>query len=910
MRSHRCRAAAKTSCKTALCPLLLTVVSLAGCGAGAGSGSSGNNITVSITNKITSVQAGAASVSFTAAVQNDSSNSGVTWSLTANGVACSPACGTLSSATVTSVTYNPPVSGPAAPNNQPTLAATSVAKTSKSDSDPFVITAALAVNIANKFTSIDAGFNPFVVNAIVQNDPTNSGVTWTLTANGNPCSPGCGSLSGATSTSVTYTPPKSVPAIQPALTAVSAHDSSKADFDSFTIRQPSIVVAIQNKISNAVASAPGIFLSANVNNDPSSNPSTTWKLTVNGADCQPTCGTLTAAGTESIVYDPPSSVPAPPNNQPTLTVTSNTDATKSDTDIFTIASKPPIAVTITQVSSVVANASGGVNFSANVQNDFSNPPQGVTWTLTAAGAACSPSCGSLSNFQALSVTYTPPNSVPASPNNQPTLMATSVADSTKAASNTFTITSTVANSCGSAGGDESLLSGHYAFLMEGFSTTAGTPYFVAASFAANGGGGITQGDEDVNDTISPQHLTLSSNGSLYTVGTDHRGCVQLTSTGGTTSVFHFALGGITSGVASQGRVIEFDDNSGSGLGSRASGILRLQDPSSFVLTALRAQYAFGVEGWILQENQFLRLNTAGSFNNSNGILTGIDDVDFGGVTSPDTTGLSGSINAISATTGRTTGNFDFYNWAIYVVNSSELFLVGTDPLSSAPVTAGRAIAGSNSFSAASLSGGYAVHAAGNTNGAADVSLQLLTAVPGGAQTGTLSGTVYSYGAGNAAQTTNLSGVTYNVDPTSGRTTLGNPGDNLPILYLTTPTDGIAAFVAGIGPDALSGIAEAQTNPALAAGTYTFGTEEPAGNTVTNRAGIETISSGGAVSGTYDQSNTLGLSTHGVSATVSLGSNGTGNIGPNTVAITTGSKLFSIDESGGTSGPAVIVTAEQ
>ena len=42
----------------------------------------------------------------------------------------------------------------------------------------------------------------------------------------------------------------------------------------------------------------------------------------------------------------------------------------------------------------------------------------------------------------------------------------------------------------------------------------------------------------------------------------------------------------------------------------------------------------------------------------------------------------------------------------------------------------------------------------------------------------------------APRTTNLSSVTYNVALRSGRTTLGNPSDNLPILYLTTPTDGI------------------------------------------------------------------------------------------------------------------------
>ena len=55
---------------------------------------------------------------------------------------------------------------------------------------------------------------------------------------------------------------------------------------------------------------------------------------------------------------------------------------------------------------------------------------------------------------------------------------------------------------------------------------------------------MTGGEEDVNDTIAPQHLAFASgasSGSLYTVGSDHRGCLQLTNSAGTTTVFRFAL---------------------------------------------------------------------------------------------------------------------------------------------------------------------------------------------------------------------------------------------------------------------------------------------------------------------------------------------------------------------------------
>ena len=68
--------------------IAVAILALAGCSAGAGSGGSGNNITVAITNKVTTVQAGTAAISFSATVQNDTSNKGVTWSLTASGSNC------------------------------------------------------------------------------------------------------------------------------------------------------------------------------------------------------------------------------------------------------------------------------------------------------------------------------------------------------------------------------------------------------------------------------------------------------------------------------------------------------------------------------------------------------------------------------------------------------------------------------------------------------------------------------------------------------------------------------------------------------------------------------------------------------------------------------------------------------
>src|SRR5207249_745019 len=63
--------------------------------------------------------------------------------------------------------------------------------------------------------------------ATVTNDPSNSGVTWSITG----CSGGaaaCGSLTNVTNTSATYTAPATVPPAGPGVTATSVTDNSKS----------------------------------------------------------------------------------------------------------------------------------------------------------------------------------------------------------------------------------------------------------------------------------------------------------------------------------------------------------------------------------------------------------------------------------------------------------------------------------------------------------------------------------------------------------------------------------------------------------------------------------------------------------------------------------------------------------
>ena len=100
---------------------------------------------------------------------------------------------------------------------------------------------------------------------------------------------------------------------------------------------------------------------------------------------------------------------------------------------------PPLAITVSVAPSGAQTIDQGQskNFTGNVGNDSSN--KGVNWTLTQNGTACSPGCGTIapaSTASGVATTYTAPAAINA--NLQLNVTATSVADSTKSASDSTT----------------------------------------------------------------------------------------------------------------------------------------------------------------------------------------------------------------------------------------------------------------------------------------------------------------------------------------------------------------------------------------------------------------------------------------------------------------------------------------
>ena len=364
------------------------------------------------------------------------------------------------------------------------------------------------------------------------------------------------------------------------------------------------------------------------------------------------------------------------------------------------------------------------------------------------------------------------------------------------------------------------------------------------------------------------------------------------------------------------RQIEFDDTSGSG--TRDSGVLRLQTSTDFSLSKLNARYAFGIDG---TDTTGGHVAAGGSFslNTSTGAISnGFADVDDAGTLPGGTggfTGATGSIGAISTTTGRATGSFaagtgGTFNLVYYVVNKNELFVITSDvPAAGKPAASGRILVTGSSFSSSSLNGNYIVHLNGSSSGTANSNIGLLTLTGG-----TLNGKLFQYD-GTTATTQSIAGGAYAVDATSGRVTLttAGTGNHPPVLYLTTATDGISAFI--IGTDNAGEFGEAEVQPAATystsslSGSFFLGTDDDSDNSAKNVVGTLTITSGSA-NGLQDSSQPTSpfLQTgKTLTGTLVINSDGTGDLGANTVLITNGGKIFFMDEGG---GPARINIIEQ
>ena len=372
-------------------------------------------------------------------------NTGLTWTLTQGGTACSPACGTIAPTSTTSgatATYTAPTTPPAAATV--TLTATSAADATKSASATITITQNVGITVSPATASVGVGATQAFTATVTGTSNTN--VTWTLTQSGAPCTPGCGTISPTSSASgvqVTYTAPATVPASpMVTVTATSAADTTKSASATVTITQ-AVGVTISPTSATVIVTQTQAF-TATVTG--TTNTGATWTLSQGGAACSPGCGTIAPASTTSgtpTTYTAPATVPAIPNV--TVTAASVADPTKSASATVTVTSQTTGVVAVSP-STATVEVFTTQQFSATINGQ---PSTAVTWQVLGTGAQLKgmPLTGPVGGSISTSGLYTAPHSISNAliqdhPNGAPLtvqIVATSTANTANSGSATVTL---------------------------------------------------------------------------------------------------------------------------------------------------------------------------------------------------------------------------------------------------------------------------------------------------------------------------------------------------------------------------------------------------------------------------------------------------------------------------------------
>src|SRR5690242_18370341 len=300
-------------------------------------------ITVTVSPTVASVPVGQTQA-FIGAVTG-TPKTGLTWTLTQGGAACTPGCGTISPTSAASgapVTYTAPTTLPASPTV--TVTATAVADTTKSASATITITQGVSVSVSPTTATVVVGqaqgFTPTVTGT------TTLGVTWTLSQGGAACSPGCGTIAPAATTSgtpTTYTAPATVPAIpNVTITATSVADPTKSASATITVTtQTTGVVAVSPSTASVEVFTTQQF-SATINGQPST--AVTWQVNQTAGGNTIT-GTISASGLYSAPHSISNSIiqpnGAPVTVQVTAVSTANPANSGSATVTITVPGKSP-----------------------------------------------------------------------------------------------------------------------------------------------------------------------------------------------------------------------------------------------------------------------------------------------------------------------------------------------------------------------------------------------------------------------------------------------------------------------------------------------------------------------------------------------------------------------------------------
>lgn len=755
-------------------------------GSSSGTGTSG--ITVSVSPKSVSLAAGAAQ-QFSAAVSNDPNNKGVNWSITQNGTVCTSGCGTISVSTTASgatTTYTAPGSPVSV-----TLTATSISDPTASASASISVAGGISVLVAPSTASVALGAT-YQFTASVANDTSNKGVNWQLTQNGSACTPACGQLSATSTASgnpVTYTAPTTAPSSSSVtLTATSVAAPSASSYATISL-QGGNSVSVSPAYINLAVNATQTF-TATVTGG-SGSQAVNWKLTQNGKDCTPGCGSLSGSTTNTnnatVVYTAPSSAM-------TVTLTATSTANTNQSGSATIVVQPITVSVAPAFSNAYPNQT--ITYVATVNNDVSE--KGVTWSLTENGSNCSPGCGSFSPTQTAGgaqTTYTAPSTV-----KSPavlTVVATSVTNTKVTGTATIDLYPPIAVSVSPSSATATINSSNTTFTA----TVTNDP------------------------TDSGVKWVLTQNGKDCSPGC---GSVSPTQTGSGSPTTYFA----PSSVPSSSKVT-LTANSIATANSPASGTATITISSSVTLRKLSGSYALLFNGY---DSSGSAVAAAGSFTaDGAGKVTGIlDSNSAAGVTTAQPITGSYSLNSgnegtltIESSNGGPLGTLHFaLNEAGTGAQFVELDGSGTRGWGSfqkQTVTA---------FSPATLHGRFAFRASGA--GTANSRVALAGAFQADGHGKILGGTLDMNDAGTVASQLPLAG-SYSVS-SGGRGTLAitTPGGDFRwAFYVVSPTE---AFLVSTGDRSVQPLTSGKTLAQTPSGSGGFSAASLDGTGVVSFAG--------------------------------------------------------------------------
>jgi hypothetical protein len=500
--------------------------------------------------------------------------------------------------------------------------------------------------------------------------------------------------------------------------------------------------------------------------------------------------------------------------------------------------------------------------------------------------------------------------------------------------------------------------GSYAFQLRGFDGNG--PVTISGNFVVDGAGTVTAGNEDISRISGTQTGLTIQAGSTYTLDQANRGCLTLVNSAGTTTVFRIAMGGCSTGrddngadclvpqgggayYFTSGHMVEFDDSTGAG--TRASGIVRLQDSSTFQNSGINGMYAFGLSGWDAAKGRFA---IAGSATASSASWSSVNaDTNDAGTLGTALTGGSGTFSI--GVDGRGTGTIGVgslsLNVVLYPVSSHEVLIATIGPPSTSnPLLSGEAISttGAGSFSQQSLQNSHIFHIAGLSTNGPDASIGTLAFDGNGGFTGV----EYENNAVTLSALNQSGG--YSMDGSSGRFVFSTTGpiplqhplvgyviplpSNLAFPACITRAACISGFLLSTDSTAQAGVLEFQT-PTIAPpppfsvsfllGTYVFGTDEPLDSKTLQISGQASASPSGPVANVVQDSSygdpkyclvpkvtcALLVPSDQASLRYAVNSDGSGKFGGQTVSVTNGATAFYIDESLLNSHPAVVIVEQ-